>query len=120
MDLELLGLQSSAMNHMDHCYPANSYQVQARVRVIIFEAGRLLAEANLQRSSPLLTLSGEHGGLLSWPESSQESTSLAATRNQQGSLSAKALHLGLYGSREESTEEEIIVTIDSPSKPVLG
>lgn len=120
MDLELLGLQSSAMNLMDHCYPANSYQVQARVRVIIFEAGRLLAEANLQRSSPLLTLSGEHGGLLSWPENSQESTSLAATRNQQGSLSAKALHLGLYGSMEESTEEEIIVTIDSPSKLSLG
>jgi hypothetical protein len=107
------------MNDLDYCYAANSYQVQARARVIIFEAGRLLVEANLQRSSPLLTLSGEHGGLLSWPESSQESTSLAATRNPQGNLSTKALHLGLYGSMEESTEE-VIITIDSPSKPSSG
>ncbi|CAM0909401.1 unnamed protein product [Alopecurus aequalis] len=124
MDLELLGLQSSAMNRMDHCCLANSYQVQAGARVIIFEAGRLLAEANLQRGSPLLsltlqqpgTVSGDHSGLLSWPESSQESTSLAATREQQGGLSAKALHL----STEESTEEDVIVTIDSPSRPSLG
>uniref|UniRef100_A0ACD5Z7M5 Uncharacterized protein n=1 Tax=Avena sativa TaxID=4498 RepID=A0ACD5Z7M5_AVESA len=121
IDLELLGLQPSGMNDLDYCYAANSFHVQARARLIIFEAGRLLAEANLQRSSPLLALSGEHGGLLSWPESSQESTSLSAARNQEGdSLSGKALHLGLYGSMEESTGEEVIVTIDSPSKPSLG
>ncbi|KQJ88386.1 hypothetical protein BRADI_4g17381v3, partial [Brachypodium distachyon] len=55
MDLKMLGLDSSAMKHMSFCYASSRYQVEARSRVIIFEAGRLLlSEANVQGSSSLL------------------------------------------------------------------
>ncbi|XBI03191.1 hypothetical protein VPH35_131638 [Triticum aestivum] len=60
MDLELLGLESSAMNRMDSCYAANSYQVEAQAaRVIIFEVGRLFTEANGQRNQPGGSFSAE-------------------------------------------------------------
>ncbi|XP_020172495.1 sodium/hydrogen exchanger 8 isoform X3 [Aegilops tauschii subsp. strangulata] len=60
MDLELLGLQSSEMNHMDSCSAANSYQVEAQAaRVIIFEVGRLFTEANGQRNQPGGSFSAE-------------------------------------------------------------
>ncbi|XBI12740.1 hypothetical protein VPH35_139567 [Triticum aestivum] len=38
------------MNRMDSCYAADSYQVEAQARVIIFEVGRLFTEANGQRN----------------------------------------------------------------------
>ncbi|KAM3383709.1 hypothetical protein ACQJBY_008405 [Aegilops geniculata] len=60
MDLELLGLQSSDMNHMDSCSAANSYQVEAQAaRIIIFEVGRLFTEANGQRNQPGGSFSAE-------------------------------------------------------------
>lgn len=73
MDLKMLGLDSSAMKHMSFCYASSRYQVEARSRVIIFEAGRLLlSEANVQGSS----------SLLSWPESSQRPNSLTSSRDE--------------------------------------
>ncbi|XP_037463166.1 sodium/hydrogen exchanger 7-like isoform X4 [Triticum dicoccoides] len=59
MDLELLGLESSAMNRMDSCYAADSYQVEAQARVLIFEVGRLFTEANGQRNQPGGSFSAE-------------------------------------------------------------
>nr|AGB06353.1 plasmalemma Na+/H+ antiporter [Indosasa sinica] len=110
-DLNLFGLQSSAMNHIDYCYTAPSYQVEARARVIFFEIGRPETEADLQRSASLLpqpleaprTLSKEHSGLLSWPESFRKSrgpqnASLTEIINQPASFSARALQLSMYGS----------------------
>lgn len=38
------------MNRTDSCYTANSYQVEAQARVIIFDLGRLFTEANGQRN----------------------------------------------------------------------
>nr|BAF41925.1 Na+/H+ antiporter [Phragmites australis] len=111
-DLNLFGLESSAMNHIDYCYTAPSYQVEARARIIFFEIGRVWeTQPDLQRTVSLLaqthepprTLSKEHSGLLSWPESFRKSrgphnVSFAEMRNQPGSLSARALQLSMYGS----------------------
>ncbi|KAL6623724.1 hypothetical protein ACP70R_033603 [Stipagrostis hirtigluma subsp. patula] len=111
-DLTLFGLESSAMNHIDYCHTAPSYQVEARARIIFFEIGRILeAKADLQRTVSLLsqthepprTLSKEHSGLLSWPESFRKSrgphsVSLSEIRNQPGGFSARALQLSMYGS----------------------
>lgn len=73
-DLNLFGLQSSAMNHIDYCYTAPSYQVEARARVIFLEIGRPETEADLpQTLEAQRTLSKEHSGLLSWPESFRKS-----------------------------------------------
>ncbi|GJN35653.1 hypothetical protein PR202_gb24448 [Eleusine coracana subsp. coracana] len=112
-DLTLFGLESSAMNHVDYCYTAPSYQVEARARIIFFEIGRVSEiEADIQRTASLLsqthhepprTLSKEHSGLLSWPESFRKhrgphNISLAEMRSQPGSLSTRALQLSMYGS----------------------
>ncbi|KAF7020363.1 hypothetical protein CFC21_033476 [Triticum aestivum] len=110
-DLNLFGLQSSAMNQIDYCYTAPSYQVEARARAIIFEIGSLDIEADLQRSASLLsstlgpsrTQSKEHVGLLRWPESFRRSSgpgnaSLAEIRSQPGNFSARALQVSMYGS----------------------
>ncbi|VAH71056.1 unnamed protein product [Triticum turgidum subsp. durum] len=110
-DLNLFGLQSSAMNQIDYCYTAPSYQVEARARVILFEMRRPDIESDLQRSASLLspalgpsrTQSKEHVGLLRWPESFRKSrgpgnASLAEIRSQSGSFSARALQVSMYGS----------------------
>uniref|UniRef100_A0ACD5ZDM4 Uncharacterized protein n=2 Tax=Avena sativa TaxID=4498 RepID=A0ACD5ZDM4_AVESA len=110
-DLYLFGLQSSAMNHIDYCYTAPSYQVEARARAILFEIRRPEAESDLQRSASLLsptlgpsrTQSKEHVGLLRWPESFRRSRgpgnpSLAEIGNQSCSFSARALQVSMYGS----------------------
>ncbi|XP_048554183.1 sodium/hydrogen exchanger 8-like isoform X1 [Triticum urartu] len=60
-DLNLFGLQSSAMNHIDYCYTAPSYQVEARATAILFEIGRPDIEADLQTSASLLSLSPTQG-----------------------------------------------------------
>lgn len=104
----------AAVNHIDYCHTAPSYQVEARARIIIFDMGRASeAEANLQRSVSLLShghepaprmMSKEHSGLLCWPESlrrsrvGHSSASLYEMRNQPGSFSARALQLSMYGS----------------------
>lgn len=103
----------AAVNHIDYCHTAPSYQVETRARIIFFDIGRALeGDADLQRSVSLLsqgghdpprTMSKEHSGLLSWPESFRRSRaphsgSLAEIRNQQGSFSARALQLSMYGS----------------------
>nr|AIA08676.1 salt overly sensitive 1 [Triticum aestivum] len=110
-DLNLFGLQSSAMNQIDYCYTAPSYQVEARARAILFEMRRPDIESDLQRSGSLLspalgpsrTQSKEHVGLLRWPESFRRSSgpgnaSLAEIRSQPGSFSARALQVSMYGS----------------------
>uniref|UniRef100_M8B3M8 Sodium/hydrogen exchanger 7 n=1 Tax=Aegilops tauschii TaxID=37682 RepID=M8B3M8_AEGTA len=110
-DLNLFGLQSSAMNQIDYCYTAPSYQVEARARAILFEMRRPDIESDLQRSGSLLspalgpsrTQSKEHVGLLRWPESFPRSSglgnaSLAEIRSQPGSFSARALQVSMYGS----------------------
>ncbi|CAN6339204.1 unnamed protein product [Urochloa humidicola] len=112
-DLSLFGLESSAVNHIDYCHTAPSYQVEARARIIFFDMGRASeAEADLQRSVSLLShshepppraMSKEHSGLLCWPESFRRSrgghsASLAEIRNQPGSFSARAMQLSMYGS----------------------
>ncbi|VAH12722.1 unnamed protein product [Triticum turgidum subsp. durum] len=109
-DLNLFGLQPSAVNHVDYCYTAPSYQVETRARVILFELGRPGREADLQRSGSLLppslglprTQSKEHVGLLRWPDSFKRSRgpgnpSLADIRDQPGSYSARALQVSMYG-----------------------
>jgi len=111
-DLSLFGLESSAVNLVDYCHTAPSYQVEARARIIFFDMGRASeAEADLQRTTSLLshghelsrTMNKEHSGLLRWPESfrrsrGQHSASLSEIRNQPGSFSARALQLSMYGS----------------------
>ncbi|EMS63349.1 Sodium/hydrogen exchanger 7 [Triticum urartu] len=110
-DLNLFGLQSSAMNQIDYCYTAPSYQVEARARAILFEMRRPDIDSDLQRSASLLspalgpsrTQSKEHVGLLRWPESFRRSSgpgnaSLAEIRSQPGSFSARALQVSMYGS----------------------
>ena len=102
----------AAVNLVDYCHTAPSYQVEARARIIFFDMGRASeAEADLQRTTSLLshghelsrTMSKEHSGLLRWPESfrrsrGQHSASLSEIRNQPGSFSARALQLSMYGS----------------------
>ena len=102
----------AAVNLVDYCHTAPSYQVEARARIIFFDMGRASeAEADLQRTTSLLshghelsrTMSKEHSGLLRWPESFRRSrgahsASLSEIRNQPGSFSARALQLSMYGS----------------------
>ncbi|OEL26077.1 Sodium/hydrogen exchanger 7 [Dichanthelium oligosanthes] len=98
-DLSLIGLDYSAVNHIDCCYTAPSYQVEARARIIFFKIGRVSDQGHdLPR-----TKSKEHSGLLSWPENFRRSRgphsgSLAEIRNQPSSFSARALQLSMYGS----------------------
>jgi len=102
----------AAVNLVDYCHTAPSYQVEARARIIFFDMGRASeAQADLQRTASLLshshelprTMSKEHSGLLRWPESFRRSrgahsASLSEIRNQPGSFSARALQLSMYGS----------------------
>uniref|UniRef100_A0A0E0BVT5 Cyclic nucleotide-binding domain-containing protein n=1 Tax=Oryza glumipatula TaxID=40148 RepID=A0A0E0BVT5_9ORYZ len=111
-DLNLFGLESSAINRIDYCYTAPSYQVEARARILFVEIGRPEIEADLQRSASLIsqtlelprTQSKEHSGLLSWPESfrksrgAQNGASLTEIRDHPASFSARALQLSMYGS----------------------
>ncbi|CAM0908979.1 unnamed protein product [Alopecurus aequalis] len=110
-DLNIFGLQSSAMNHIDYCYTAPSYQVEARARAILFEIRRPETETDLQRSAALLsptlgpsrTQSKEHAGLVRWPESFRRSRgpgnpSLDEIGNRSCSFSARALQVSMYGS----------------------
>ena len=100
----------TALNIIDYCYTASSYQVEARSRAILLEIGRPDMEADLQRSASMLspklgpprTQSKEHIGLLRWPENSVRSKgpgnpSLAEIKNQPGSFSARALQVSMYG-----------------------
>ncbi|KAF8655896.1 hypothetical protein HU200_060850 [Digitaria exilis] len=104
----------AAVNHIDYCHTAPSYQVETRARIIFFDIGRALeGDADLHRSvslvsqgghEPARTMNKEHSGLLSWPESFRRSrgpnssASLAEIRNHPGSFSARALQLSMYGS----------------------
>nr|BAK23260.1 Na+/H+ antiporter [Puccinellia tenuiflora] len=111
-DLNVFGLQSSAMNHIDYCYTAPSYQVEARARAILFDIRSPEAESDMQRSASLLspklgpprTQSKEHIGLLRWPQSFHHRSrgpgnpSLAEIGKQPGSFSARALQVSMYGS----------------------
>jgi hypothetical protein len=102
------------MNHIDYCYTATSYQVEARARAILFEIRRPEAESDLQRSASLLsptlgpsrTQSKEHVGLVRWPESFRRSRgpgnpSLVDIGSQ--SFSARALQVSMYGSMVRMT-----------------
>uniref|UniRef100_A0A0D9Y1X9 Cyclic nucleotide-binding domain-containing protein n=1 Tax=Leersia perrieri TaxID=77586 RepID=A0A0D9Y1X9_9ORYZ len=111
-DLNSFGLESSAINHIDYCYTAPCYQVEARARILFVEIGRPEVEADLQRSASRIsqtlelprTHSKEHSGLLSWPESfrksrgGQNAASLTEIRDHPASFSARALQLSMYGS----------------------
>jgi hypothetical protein len=99
----------AAVNLVDYCHTAPSYQAEARARIIFFDMGRASeAEADLQRTASLghelpRTMSKEHSGLLRWPESFRRSrgghnASLSEIRNQPDSFSARALQLSMYGS----------------------
>ena len=55
----MLSCLLTAMNRMDSCYSADSYQVEAQARVLIFEVGRLFTEANGQRNQPGGSFSAE-------------------------------------------------------------
>ncbi|KAG8092779.1 hypothetical protein GUJ93_ZPchr0012g20684 [Zizania palustris] len=111
-DLNLFGLESSAMHRVDYCYTEPSYQVETRARILFFEIGRPEVEADLQRSASLIsqtrelpqTHSKEHSGLLSWPESFRKSrgalnaASLTEIRDRPANFSTRALQLSMYGS----------------------
>ena len=102
----------TAMNHIDYCYTAPSYQVEARARAILFDIRSPEAEIDMQRSASLLspklgpprTQSKEHIGLLRWPQSFHHRSrgpgnpSLAEIGKQPGSFSARALQVSMYGS----------------------
>ncbi|ONM02454.1 Sodium/hydrogen exchanger 7 [Zea mays] len=98
-DLSLFGLESS-----DYCHTARRYQVEARARIIFFdeaEAAHLHVQtsASLPQGEPARSMSKEHSGLLSWPESfrrSRGSLGLAAEM-LPGGLSSRALQLSMYG-----------------------
>ncbi|XP_010936832.1 sodium/hydrogen exchanger 8 isoform X2 [Elaeis guineensis] len=111
-DHSFLDLESSGSNNKSFCHMGSWYQVETRARVIFFDIGTVEAEGVLQRTSaswvsqaaiePPRSLSREHGGFLSWPESLYK----AKGRNQSPdesdkqpiSLSAKAMELSIYGS----------------------
>ncbi|KAI4357384.1 hypothetical protein L6164_001336 [Bauhinia variegata] len=89
-----------------------SYLVETRARVIIFDIAAFESDtAPRRRSSSLLSdaadhahrsYSREHGGLMSWPElvynRNQHKQEPQRTERQANSMSARALHLSIYGS----------------------
>ncbi|XVF85519.1 hypothetical protein PTKIN_Ptkin17bG0123900 [Pterospermum kingtungense] len=83
------------------------YQVETRARIIIFDIPTLEADSVPQRSlssfnHPHRTSSREHGGLMSWPEhfykERKHSQNHGATDRQANGLSARAMHLSIFGS----------------------
>ncbi|EHA8589906.1 putative Sodium/hydrogen exchanger 7 [Cocos nucifera] len=111
-DHSFLGLESSGLNNMSFCHMGSWYQVETRARVIFFNIGTVEADGALQRRSaswvsqaviePPRTLSREHGGLLSWPESLYKAKGHSQNPDESDkqpiSFSAKAMELSIYGS----------------------
>lgn len=97
-------LSSVCLWGIDYCHTARRYQVEARARIIFFdeaEAAHLHVQtsASLPQGEPARSMSKEHSGLLSWPESfrrSRGSLGLAAEM-LPGGLSSRALQLSMYG-----------------------
>ncbi|XP_042979148.1 sodium/hydrogen exchanger 7-like isoform X4 [Carya illinoinensis] len=103
-------LKSSGITGASFSYQGSRYQVETRARVIIFDMAAFEADCTLQRSSwispsadrPHRSLGREPRGLMSWPENfynpRQHNQIPEGIDRQANSLSAKAMHLSIYGS----------------------
>ncbi|KAJ6809520.1 sodium/hydrogen exchanger 8 [Iris pallida] len=109
-DLDLSTQESPGVKNASFCHKGSWYQVETRVRVIIFDISTTESEgALLKRYAPRLStfiepprnLSRDHEGLLSWPENllkSREHQSFNEGDRGATTLSAKAMELSIYGS----------------------
>lgn len=87
-------LSSVCLWGTDYCHTARRYQVEARARIIFFEEAEaahlhVQTSASLPQGEPARSMSKEHSGLLSWPESfrrSRGSLGLAAEMLPAGRL----------------------------------
>nr|XP_027097449.1 sodium/hydrogen exchanger 8-like isoform X2 [Coffea arabica] len=93
-------------------HQATWYQVETRARVILFDIAGFEANRTLQRRSSSLishsvdhpsgSLTGEHGGLMSWPEEfykiRQHQNDPEKANEKKNNLSARAIQLSIFGS----------------------
>ncbi|PON79235.1 Cation/H+ exchanger, CPA1 family [Parasponia andersonii] len=105
-------LDTTAIKGASFSHQASTYLVETRARVIFFNIAALDSESRLQRRSssfvphsgnnPHRPLSREHGGLMSWPEhfykKRHHKQNVEGISRHAKSLSAKAMHLSIYGS----------------------
>ncbi|PON63828.1 hypothetical protein TorRG33x02_275380 [Trema orientale] len=106
-NLDITAIKGARFSHQAPCY-----LVETRARVIFFDIAALESESRLQRKSssfvphsgdnPHRPLSREHGGNMSWPEhfykKRHHKQNVEGIGRHANSLSAKAMHLSIYGS----------------------
>lgn len=106
-NLSMIGLGSTGFQNSSFCHSGSRYHVETRARIIFFELDNVGLDSSLWKRSvsklsqslePVRPFSRDHEGLMSWPENFFQGESSNAANLPQTSLSARALHLSLYGS----------------------
>ncbi|KAK2999720.1 hypothetical protein RJ639_023625, partial [Escallonia herrerae] len=111
-DLSFLGSETSGARGTSFSHQASCYQVETRARVIMFDVVAFEATRVLQRRAssivphsvdhPLRSLSGEHSGLMSWPELfyklGEHHEDPKEHDEPANNLSARAMRLSMFGS----------------------
>ncbi|ONI31919.1 hypothetical protein PRUPE_1G339200 [Prunus persica] len=106
-NLEASGTRGASFSHL-----GSSYLVETRSRVIIFDIAAFESDSTLIRrpssfvthavDHPHRSISGEHSGLMSWPEhfykAKQQKQNPEGIELQANSLSARAMQWSIYGS----------------------
>lgn len=103
----ITGTEGASFSHQ-----GSSYLVETRSRVIIFDIAAFESDSTLIRrpssfvshavDHPHRSISGEHSGLMSWPEhfykAKQQKQNPEGIELQANSLSARAMQWSIYGS----------------------
>jgi hypothetical protein len=96
------GTKEGSFIHQGSCY-----LVETRARVIVFDIAAFEPDAALVKKSSPRSLhavdhphsSRQHSGLMSWPEHFYaQNQHKQSSEQQSNSLSARAMHLSIYGS----------------------
>ncbi|GMH06731.1 hypothetical protein Nepgr_008571 [Nepenthes gracilis] len=115
-DLSLPGIEGSGTRSASFSHQGLLYYVETRARVIIFDIAAFEADNALQRrpsslmlhavDHPTRSVSGEHGGLMSWPEHYYKPGQHHQEEMDEpiNNLSAKALQLSIFGSMVPNTQ----------------
>ncbi|KAL8157682.1 sodium/hydrogen exchanger 8-like [Apium graveolens] len=119
-DMSFRGSEISIFKSASFMNQTSCYQVETRARVIMLDIGAFEANRSLQRRNsslishtkdhPTLSLSREHGGLMSWPEqiytpAEPDEHPVAETDEHVNNLSLKAMQLSMYGSMIDSPRQ---------------
>ncbi|KAK2965023.1 hypothetical protein RJ639_029518 [Escallonia herrerae] len=101
-DLSFLGSETSGVRGTSFSHQASCYQVETRARVIIVLERRASSIAPHSVDHPFRSVSGEHVGLMSWPElfykPGEHHEDPKEHDEPANNLSARVMQLSMFGS----------------------